>query len=187
MDVYSRIGGASTAHSYNYERKPKVVLGDREMYMVRLLRQNNIRTMDIAKLMKISERSVTRLLARSKDLSSIEFEEDFVAEVNKLLADKDLILNSELSSPEASQSNDEEATSPRPENSKLQLASSLFAMNVKTKDIAKMLDVTEKTVQRWKTEFRDDAPFQKMEIHPGSYEVKEEDEVEIEVYSNNDE
>jgi transposase-like protein len=174
----------STALSYNYERKPKVVLGDREMYMVRLLRQNNIRTMDIAKLMKISERSVTRLLARSKDLTTIDFEEDFVAEVDKLLAEKDLILNSEISSPEVSQSNDEEVTSPKPESSKLQLANSLLAMNVKIKDISKMLDVPENTVQRWKTEFRE-ASLNTDEVETGDYEIlspREVDEVEIEVY-----
>lgn len=142
---------ASTS-SFGYERKPKVVLRDREMYMVRLLREHNIRTMDIAKMMKISERSVTRLLAKSREMEIIEYEADVVTDVEKLLADKDEILNEEMpSTPGESIGHQSfEPVVVNTDESKRQLGLSLLAMNVKTKDVALMLDVCEKTVQRWK-------------------------------------
>ena len=149
----------STSNSFGFERKPKVVLSDREMFLARLLRENNVRTMDIAKMMRISERSVTRLLAKSRELEVIEYEADIVSEVERLLADKDEILNSEsmISEPTVDAENDHSK-----DDSKRQICSSLLAMNVKMKDIAKMLDVSEKTVQRWKTKM---SKFQNDEEH----------------------
>ena len=146
----SYYGPEASTSNYGYERKPKAVLRDREMFLARLLRENNIRTMDIAKMMKISERSVTRLLAKSRELEVIEYEQDVVEEVERLLADKDEILNSDI---ELTNFNDPVENLEPPEtrdDSKRQLGLSLLAMNVKIKDISKMLDVCEKTVSRWK-------------------------------------
>lgn len=149
----SYINRPSASTSFGYERKPKVVLRDREMYMVRLLRENNIRTMDIAKMMKISERSVTRLLAKARELEVIDYDAEIVEEVEKLMAEKDEILNSGTVPPEddALIQPSEAQGSSGGDDSKRQLGISLLAMNVKSKDIAKMLDVCEKTVQRWKS------------------------------------
>lgn len=149
----SYINRPSASTSFGYERKPKVVLRDREMYMVRLLRENNIRTMDIAKMMKISERSVTRLLAKARELEVIDYDAEIVEEVEKLMAEKDEILNSGTVPPEddALIQPSEAQGSCGGDDSKRQLGISLLAMNVKSKDIAKMLDVCEKTVQRWKS------------------------------------
>lgn len=146
MDLsYQISAGAST--SFGFERKPKAVLRDREMFIASLLRENSVRTMDIAKMMKISERSVTRLLAKARDIKNIEYDEDVLATVSQLLEDKDELLN--VSMPPIEETNS--ALRASTDDSKRQLAVSLLAMNVKTKDIAKMLDVCEKTIQRWKT------------------------------------
>lgn len=142
--TYYSISAASTS----YERKTKVALSDRDMYIVRLLRDNGVRTMDVAKIMGISERSVTRLLSKTKEMAVIEYDADIVAEVDRLLAQKDEILNAESIGSSLHQSTQ---MLPSKENDpKYQLAVNLLAMNVKIKDIAKMLDVCEKTVQRWK-------------------------------------
>lgn len=150
---------ASTSNlSYNFERKPKAVLREKEMFIARLLREKNIRTMDIAKMMMISERSVTRLLAKSRELDVIECDQDVLDEVDKLLAEKDEILNSELILPTISSSDPVEGIEP-PEtrdDSKRKLGLSLIAMNVKVSDIIKMLDVNEKTVLRWKKQSEND-------------------------------
>lgn len=144
--VYNQYPVSATS-SFGYERKPKVVLRDREMFIARLLRENNVRTMDIAKIMKISERSVTRLLARAKDSPKIDYDTEIVEEVERLMAAKDEILNEpppqdlEFIHPTETKGADD---------SKRQLGANLLAMNVKIKDIAKMLDASERTVQRWK-------------------------------------
>lgn len=141
---------STSSNSFGYERKPKVVLRDREMFLARLLRENNIRTMDIAKMMKISERSVTRLLAKARELDVIEYEADVIVEVDRLLAAKDEILNAETIIAESVVDHTENDPQTGKDDSKRQICSSLLAMNVKLKDIAKMLDVSEKTIQRWK-------------------------------------
>lgn len=166
---------STSSNSFGYERKPKVVLRDREMFLARLLRENNIRTMDIAKMMKISERSVTRLLAKARELEVIEYEADVVAEVDRLLAEKDEILNAEVVLDAAVDQAEIEKQSGKDDNSKRQICSSLLAMNVKMKDIAKMLDVSEKTIQRWK------AKIIKHQQHDGS---DEEDEAGHSVFRN---
>lgn len=148
MDASHPVASTSS-NSFGFERKPKVVLRDREMFMVRMLRENNIRTMDIAKMMKISERSVTRLLAKTKDMPVIDYDAEVIAEVEKLMDEKDEILNSEV--PDDLEHIQQEVS---PDESKRQLGASLIAMNVKTKDIAKMLDVSQKTVQRWKVKLQ---------------------------------
>ena len=139
---------ASTS-SFVYERKPKAVLREREMFIARLLRESNIRTMDIAKLMKISERSVTRLLTRARESTKTEYDQEVIDEVDRLLLAKDHILNEipfgDLGSGQTNEPVDD---------SKRQLGINLLAMNVKTKDIAKMLDVTERTVNRWKVKVK---------------------------------
>jgi DNA-binding CsgD family transcriptional regulator len=56
---YSALLG-DTQQQYGYERKSKTILSEREMILVKLLRDDNVRTMDIARIMNISERSVTR-------------------------------------------------------------------------------------------------------------------------------
>lgn len=106
--------------------------------------------MDIAKLMKISERSVTRLLYGKKEMTKAEYEEDVVEEVERLLAEKEKILNPDISSV-VDLPVQTPAQAPRqPDDAKRKLGTNLLAMKVKNKDIANMLDVSEKTVQRWK-------------------------------------
>lgn len=165
---YSQQPVAST--SYTVERKPKTILRERDIFIARLLRENSIRTMDIAKMMKISERSVTRLLAKSKDTAVMTYDLDIVNEVNQMLDDKERLLSGETVS-------DELDCSPvaREQNSeaKRQVGNSLLSMNVTTKDIAKMLDVSEKTVQRWKT---------RLQIEPTGVEIEEELETEEVLY-----
>ena len=103
------------------ERKPKVSLSDRDMYIVRLLRDNQIRTMDIAKLIGISERSVTRLLSKSRDIPEIEYDQDIVDEVERLISSKDELLNEV----------DSEPINAVCDESKENIGLSLLAMNVK--------------------------------------------------------
>ncbi|CRK94536.1 CLUMA_CG008039, isoform A [Clunio marinus] len=147
LPYYNSIGSTSL-NNYSYERKPKIVLSDRDMHKARLLRENNIRTMDIAKMMKISERSVTRLLAKSRHLEFLECESDVFDEVNKLLEEKDEILNSDdLTDMVVQETEIQELDDP-----KRQLAFNLLAMNVKVKDISRMLDVSEVTVSHWKSQ-----------------------------------
>lgn len=118
---------------------------DRNMYIARLLREHEIRTMDIAKLMKISERSVTRLLEKSKRIYIVVYEDDVVAEVQRLLADKERILNSE------EVFNDSEIPGEEsPLESKRKIAVTLFSMNAEINDIAEMLGVSKKMIQQWK-------------------------------------
>lgn len=153
---YANQPDASTSSAANgSERKPKVVLSDRDMFICRLLRDNKVRTMDIAKMMKISERSVTRLLARSKEKTVLEFDDEIVAEVERMIAEKDELLNSELPD-----NLDESFAAIEPQvssdDAKRQLGVNLLAMNVKIKDIAKMLDVNERTVQRWKVRMQNE-------------------------------
>ncbi|CAG9806146.1 unnamed protein product [Chironomus riparius] len=142
------------------ERKPKVALSDRDMYIVRLLRDNEIRTMDIAKMIGISERSVTRLLSKSRELTVIEYDQDILREVERLISSKDMILNEVVN----------ESITDVCDESKENIGLSLLAMNVKTKDIAKMLDVGEKIVHKWKSKMI-------------KTEIKDE---EVEEYENND-
>lgn len=123
------------------------------MYMVHLLRENNIRTMDIAKMMKVSERSVTRLLAKARELDIVDYDADVVEEVERLMAEKDEILNADAVNEGHKQSVAKPGSSG--DDSKRKLGISLLAMNVKNKDIAKMLDVCEKTVQRWKAKMNE--------------------------------
>lgn len=167
--------------NYGYERKPKVVLRDREMFMCRLLRENNVRTMDIAKMMKISERSVTRLLAKSRELEAIEYEADLVADVEKMLADKNTILDDTATETSIS----EPAPVQYVDDNKRKLGLNLLSMNVKPKDIAKMLDVCEKTVLRWKLKMRnaeqeaiEDDEDENLETNDYlATEIKQEDDV----------
>lgn len=136
----------STSKSFKIERKTKAVLGERDMFKAALLREKSVRTMDIAKMMKVSERSVTRMLAKARDSGVAEYDADIVADVEQMIAEKDKLLNADVI--------DEEqipvAEAQAPAESKRQLGVSLIAMKVKLKDIAQMLDVSEKTVQRWK-------------------------------------
>lgn len=142
---------ASTSfQSYTYERKPKVVLSDHEMYLVHLLRENNIRTMDIAKLMSISERSVSRLVAKLREAIVIEIPDEVFEEAQDLIARKDEILSVEYQPTEESEEPEATEKPAQSDESKRKLAFSLLAMNVKLKDIAKMLCVPEKTIQLWK-------------------------------------
>lgn len=131
---------------YSYERKPKTVLGEKEMLVVKILRERNVRTMDIAKMMQISERSVTRLLAKGRDIE-YTYDQCFLDEADRLEQEKDAILgNIDTSPPQATSSQKTSST----DKSKRQLALNLLEMNVTIKDVAKMLDVTERSVRRWK-------------------------------------
>jgi len=167
----STSSAATTSPQFTAERKPKVVLRDREMYIARLLRDKNVRTMDIAKLMTISERSVTRLLAKSRELEYLEYDQSIEDEVERLMTDKETILNDEAvltSTQEPAPS----ASHGGGDDSKRQLGINLLSMNVRPKDVAMMLEVTEKTVNRWKALMvkqeldEDDGNDAKQEGHP---------------------
>lgn len=69
-DPLNGIDGASIPVAYGSKRKPKVNLTDREMHIVRLLKERGVRTMEIAKMVEISERSVTRLLNRAREFQA---------------------------------------------------------------------------------------------------------------------
>ena len=168
---YASLPSTSTG---KFERRTKLVLSERDMYMARLLRENDVRTMDIAKMMGISERSVTRLLARSKDFERLVYNEDLVAEVDQLIAEKDKILNPE-SMFKAVVGTKSGGTKSASEESKQQLGLNLLSMKVQPKDIAKMLDVCEKTVQRWKS---------KMPRNVTIIEEQNEDETSQSVYED---
>jgi transposase-like protein len=111
--------------------------------------------MDIAKMMNISERSVTRLLAKFRDVVVMEYEHDVVTEVDKMLAEKDILLSSDVCIQEQvdyleDEIIEEEQTRPQSPQSQFNLCSSLLSMNVQVKDISKMLDISEKQVIKWK-------------------------------------
>ncbi|CAO1408741.1 unnamed protein product [Diamesa hyperborea] len=131
---------------YSYERKPKTVLGEKEMLVVKILRERNVRTMDIAKMMQISERSVTRLLAKGRDIE-YTYDQCFLDEADRLELEKDAILGNIETSPPQATSSQKTSTN---DKSKRQLGLNLLEMNVTIKDVAKMLDVTERSVRRWK-------------------------------------
>lgn len=106
------------------ERKAKVNLSEKDMFVVRLLREQDVRTMDIARMVGICERSVTRLLSKSKDMTDIVYEQDVVDEVERLLASRnDLSCDFEANEPST--------TSAENDESKENIALSLLAMNVK--------------------------------------------------------
>lgn len=142
LNVLPELRMPNSSQKASCERRQKANLSDRDMLIVRLLRDNQMRTMDIAKIIGISERSVTRLLSKTKDLLEINYDPDIVEEVDRLLASKDEILNNEA--------NIEDLDINTAADSKQNIALSLLAMNVAIKDISKMLDVPEKIVHKWK-------------------------------------
>lgn len=166
-DYYVQEPVAST--SYVVERKPKTILRERDIYIARLLRENNIRTMDIAKMMKISERSVTRLLAKSKETAVMCYDLDIVVEVEQMLADKDTLLSAEVVIEELESSS---AVREPNDEAKRQVGNSLLSMNVAIKDIAKMLDVNEKIVNRWKIRLNKESAV--LEVDEGHTEFQED-------------
>lgn len=52
------------------------------MHIVRLLKERGVRTMEIAKMVDISERSVTRLLNKSKEFHVHQYGLDVLDEVH---------------------------------------------------------------------------------------------------------
>lgn len=93
LNVLPQIVMSTISPKVTCERKAKVPLSDRDMYIVRLLRDNQIRTMDIAKMIGISERSVTRLLSKSREITVIEYNQEIIDEVERLIMSKEMILN----------------------------------------------------------------------------------------------
>lgn len=132
---------------YGFEKRPKTVLGEKEMLVVKILRERNVRTMDIAKMMQISERSVTRLLAKGRDVE-YTYDQCVLDEADRLEQDKDAILGNLDTSPTPQATSSQKITTN--DKSKRQLGLNLLEMNVTIKDVAKMLDVTERSVRRWK-------------------------------------
>lgn len=110
-------------------------------------------------MMSISERSVSRLMAKMREKDVIDIDEEIIQEVRDLIAKKDEILSGEpYQTEELHEAESHEK--PLPANdSKRQLAVSLLAMNVKTKDICKMLGVPEKTVHSWKLRKQQEQQF----------------------------
>lgn len=95
-DPLDGVDGTQLPIAYSSRRKPKKNLTVREMHITRLLRERGLRTMDIAKMVGISERSVTRLISKSKEYHVHEYGIDVLEEVEKLLSCKEQILNGEL-------------------------------------------------------------------------------------------
>lgn len=154
--------------SCSSRRKQKASLTERDMHIVRLLRDKNVRTMDIAKMVGISERSVTRLITKSRESHVHEYNIDVLDDVERLMTVKDQILEGtdvdfdkveELTS-SADTSDvlndviDDSESYPTSFSqnyiSKSSIGMNLIQMKVKPDEIAKMLDVTEKQVQKWK-------------------------------------
>lgn len=162
------------ALQYGYERKSKTVLSVREMILVKLLRESNVRTMDIARIMNISERSVTRLLTRSKQIGDLKITTELIEEAERLKAQKDIPVVLEEMEP----GKPNPICIAKPETAKMALAKNLLAMNVKLKDISKMLEVSLRTLTRWKANFEkqgelemangDDGSDDEVEVHPVS-------------------
>jgi predicted transcriptional regulator len=71
-------------------------MGEREVIIAKLLREKGVRAVDIALLMDVSERSVTRLLAKAKDLKETKLDEDIEEHVNDLIDNKDEILEKKM-------------------------------------------------------------------------------------------
>jgi predicted transcriptional regulator len=78
------------------EKRGKIYMGEREVFIARLLKERGIRAVDIAMLMNVSERSVTRLLTKAKGLKSVKVDEDIVEHVNDLIDNKDEILERKM-------------------------------------------------------------------------------------------
>ena len=114
----------------NFGKTSKVTFTDRDAIMVKLLRDDNVRTMDIAKMMDISERSVTRLLAKAKLFENPMIDLTLLDEIKRMKQYKA----------------DEEST-PILDRSKMEIFHNLLNMNVKSEDIAKMLNITEENVE----------------------------------------
>lgn len=112
-----------------FERKPKVSLSDKDMLVARLLRENAVRTMDIAKMMDISERSVTRLLSKSREKETIEYHSDIIEHVERLLNTKDEILNEDIEEQQSNMVNDD---------TKESIGMSLISMNTKVINFLKL-------------------------------------------------
>ena len=92
-DPLDGLDGASILVSCFPRRKQKANLTERDMHIVRLLRERNVRTMDIAKMVGISERSVTRLITKSREFHVHEYSIDVLDDVEKLMIVKDRILD----------------------------------------------------------------------------------------------
>lgn len=170
-DPLDGLDGASILVSCFPRRKQKANLTERDMHIVRLLRERNVRTMDIAKMVGISERSVTRLITKSREFHVHEYSIDVLEDVEKLMTVKDRILDGkavdfktiepvEPSTDTSDFINDNVSGEDFPDSSfsqnfisKSRISKSLIQMKVKTSEIAKMLDVTEKQVLKWKIMF----------------------------------
>lgn len=109
-------------------------------------------------------------MAKLREKTVIDIDSEIIQEVQELIAKKDEILSGEaLQNVEEPQEAESPEKPPPANDSKRQLAVSLFAMNVKTKDICKMLGVPEKTVQSWKLRKQQEEQY---------FEEYEEDEAE---------
>lgn len=95
-DPLNDIDGSSIPVLTGMRRKPKLNLTEREMHVVRILRDKEFRTMDIAKMVGISERSVTRLLTKSREVEVYEYGLDVLEEVERLLSIKDQLISGEI-------------------------------------------------------------------------------------------
>lgn len=67
-------------------------MGEREAIIAKLLRENGVRAVDIALLMDISERSVSRLLQKARDLKTKNYDDEIVEHVNGLVGHRAEIL-----------------------------------------------------------------------------------------------
>ena len=92
----------------------------------------------LAKMMDISERSVTRLQAKGKLLKDPFIEPSLHEEVERMKQFKD---DEDFESGESIDQLDA---------NKLEIFKNLLTMNVKSKDIAKILKISDRSVSRWK-------------------------------------
>ncbi|KAG5666338.1 hypothetical protein PVAND_014373 [Polypedilum vanderplanki] len=134
---------SNVANKSQNEKRGKTYMGEREVIIAKLLKDKGVRAVDIALLMDVSERSVTRLLAKAKELKIKKFDDDIVEHVNDLIDNKEEILDKKIKSMPALKE------SKGYDDTKRKTGMRLLAMHVKPRDIAKMLSVSEKTIKRW--------------------------------------
>lgn len=103
----------------------KPTLGNRDATIAKLLRDKGLRSLDIATLMNISERSVTRLMAKAREMDFTEIDPDIEDEVDKMVENRDDIANKNRTSKPPAPARKE------PDDSKRKTGMRLLSMGVK--------------------------------------------------------
>ncbi|XP_070508775.1 glutamic acid-rich protein-like [Chironomus tepperi] len=150
-------------------RKPKTTLGKREICIAKCLRDKEIRTMDIAMLMNISERSASRLIHKGKDLNEDDIDQEILDHVDNLIENREELIG-KRPTPAVQVVHEPKVQ----DDSKKKTAFRMLAMNVRPKDIAKILNVSESTVKRWKEKMETENTPGEHEIFSNLFAIKQE-------------